>query len=89
MITKQLFPLNNLLRKLFYKYLLRKYSSVPKIYSHIKTNFRNQNRFIAKSKVLFKTTDLIPLNSVSVVSANDFLTANVCVDQNIMGKQIN
>lgn len=34
-IKKQLLPINNLLHKLFYKYLLRKFGSAPKIYSFI------------------------------------------------------
>ena len=42
---KQLLPLNGLLHKLFYKYLLRKFSSTPKIYFFIRTNFVSQNRF--------------------------------------------
>jgi hypothetical protein len=83
--------LNNLLHKLFYKYLLRKYSSTPKIYSYIKINFIDQNRFTAKNKVLLRVTDIKPLNSVSLVfiaPGNDFLTANVYVDQNIIDKKI-
>lgn len=38
-IKRQLFVINNLLHKLFYNYLLRKYSSMPKIYSYIKHFF--------------------------------------------------
>jgi hypothetical protein len=60
-IIKQLLPINNLLHKLFYKYLLHKYSSVPKIYSFIKTNFINQNHFKDKNKILLKITDIKPL----------------------------
>lgn len=47
---KQWLSIKNLLHKLFYKYLLRKFSSVPKIYSFIKINFINQNCF--KNKIL-------------------------------------
>ena len=54
----QLLLINNLLHKLFYKYLLRKFSSVPKIYSFIKTNFINQNRFKAENKVLIRVNDI-------------------------------
>jgi hypothetical protein len=59
MPKKQFSSLNDLLHKLFYKYLFRKYSSVPKIYSYIKTNFRNQGKFTVRSKVLFKTTNIV------------------------------
>ncbi len=34
-ITKQLLPLNSLLNRFFYRYLLRRYSSKPKIYTFI------------------------------------------------------
>lgn len=63
---KQLLPLNDLLHKLFYKYLLRKFSSIPKIYTFIKTNFVNQNRFIAKNKVLLRVGDIDPFESAIV-----------------------
>ena len=52
-IVRQLLSLNNLVHKLFYKYLLRKYSSLPNIYSYIKTHFQNQSSFGAKNKFLF------------------------------------
>lgn len=51
---KQLLPINNLLHKLFYKYLLRKFSSVPKTYEFIKMNFMHQNRFKSGSKILLR-----------------------------------
>jgi len=87
---KQLLPINNLLHKLFYKYLLRKFSSVPKIYSFIKTNFIDQNRFIAENKVLLRVTDISPLESVALVfmaPSNELLTANIYVDQNIIDRK--
>lgn len=56
--NKQLLLINNLLHKLFYKYLLRKFSSVPKIYSFIKMNFINQNRFKDENKILLKVANL-------------------------------
>jgi len=89
--NKQLLPLNNLLHRLFYHYLLRKYSSTPKIYTYIKTNFISQNRFTVKNKVLLRVTDIKPLNSVPLVfiaPGNDFLTANVYVDQSIVDEKI-
>jgi retron-type reverse transcriptase len=64
---KQLLPINNLLHKLFYKYLLRKFSSVPQIYRFIKTNFIDQNRFKDENKVLLKVNDINPLESVTLV----------------------
>jgi len=87
----QLLPLNNLLHKLFYKYLLRKFSSKPKIYTFIKTNFRNQNRFVSKNKVLLRVTDVNPFESVPLVfiaPGNEFLVANPYVDQDIIDKKI-
>lgn len=59
-INKQLLVINNLLHKLFYKYLLRKFSSVPRIYSFIKINFINQNRFKDENKILLKVADTKP-----------------------------
>jgi hypothetical protein len=84
-------PLNNLLHKLFYKYLLRKFSSTPKIYTFIETKFRSQNRFTAGNKVLLKVNDinafkLVPL--VFIAPKNEFLTANVFIDQNCIDKKI-
>ena len=88
---KQLLSINNLLHKLFYKYLLRKFSSVPKIYSFIKTNFKDQNRFKDENKVLLRVTDINPLESVALVfiaPSNEFLTANIYVDQDIIDRKI-
>lgn len=87
----QLLPLNNLLHKLFYKYLLRKFSSIPKIYTFIRTNFRSQNRFISKNKILLKVGDVNPFESVPLVfiaPGNEFLVANVYVDQDIINEKI-
>ena len=86
----QLLPLNDLLYKLFYKYLLRKFSSKPKIYTFIRTNFRNQSRFVSKNKVLLRVGDVNPFESVSLVSiapGNEFLVANPYVDQEIINKK--
>jgi Group II intron, maturase-specific domain len=90
-IKKQLLPTNNLLHKLFYKYLLRKFSSVPKIYSFIKTNFINQNRFKGENKVLLKVSEINPLESVAlfyIAPTNEILTANIYVDQDIIDRRI-
>jgi hypothetical protein len=91
-LTKnQLLPLNDLLHKLFYKYLLRKFSSKPKIYTFIRTNFRNQNRFSSKSKVLLRVGDVNPFESVPLVfiaPSNEFLVANPYVDQDIIDEKI-
>ena len=51
-IKKQFFLLNDLLHKLFYKYLLRKYSSSPKTHSYIKTQLEFRCKFAAKNKFL-------------------------------------
>jgi hypothetical protein len=86
----QLLPLNDLLHKLFYKYLLRKFSSKPKIYTFIKTNFRSQNKFTSKNKILLRVGDVNPFESVSLVFVaprNESLIANVYVDQNIIDKK--
>lgn len=87
----QLLPLNNLLHKLFYKYLLRKFSSKPKIYTFIRINFRNQNRFVSKNKVLLRVGDVNPFESVPLVfiaPGNEFLVANPYVDQDIIDEKI-
>lgn len=88
---KQLLPINNLLHKLFYKYLLRKFSSVPKIYSFIKMNFIDQNRFKDENRVLLRVSDINPLESVALVfiaPSNEFLTANIYVDQDTIDRKI-
>lgn len=69
--VRQFFSLNNLLHKLFYKYLLRKYSSLPKIYSYIKTHFKNQGRFKAKNKCLFRVTGTNFSNSVNLYNTQN------------------
>lgn len=53
-VVRQFFSLKNLLHKLFYKYLLRKYSSLSKIYSYIKTHFKNQDSFRTKNNYLLR-----------------------------------
>jgi len=87
----QLLPLNDLVHKLFYKYLLRKFSSKPKIYTFIRTIFRNQNKFVSKNKVLLRVGDVNPLDSVPLVfiaPGNEFLVANPYVDQDIIDEKI-
>ena len=87
----QLLPLNDLLHKLFYKYLLRKFSSKPKIYTFLRKNFRNENRFTSKNKVLLRVGDINPFESVSLVfiaPGNEFLLANSYVDKDIIDKKI-
>lgn len=89
-IKNQLLPINNLLHKLFYKYLLRKFSSVPKIYSFIKTNFIDQNRFKDGNKVLLRVGDINPFESIALIfiaPSNEFLTANIYVDQGIIDRK--
>lgn len=61
-LTKQLLSLNDLLHRFFYKYLLRRYSSKPKIYSFLRKEFRKEKRFSAKNKVLLRVTDVKLLN---------------------------
>jgi hypothetical protein len=73
-VVRPFFLLNSLLHKLFYKYLLRKYSSLPKIYSYIRTYFRNQGSAKAKNKCLFKVINANFLNSAdsySIQNSND------------------
>lgn len=65
-IKNQLLPLNDLLHRLFYKYLLCKFSSKPKIYTFIRTNFRSQNRFFSKNKVLLRVGDINLFESVAL-----------------------
>jgi hypothetical protein len=89
--NKQLLSINNLLHKLFNKYLLRKFSSVPKTFSFIKINFINQNRFKDENKILLRVPDINPLESVALVCmpySNKFLIANIYVDQDVILKEI-
>lgn len=67
-VKRQLFSLNDLLHKLFYKYLLRKYSSLPKIYSCIDAQLRYQGKFTAKNKFLLRITGIDSLTSVNPCS---------------------
>lgn len=67
--VRQFFPLNNLLHKLFYKYLLRKYSSLPKIYSYIETHFKNQGKLMANNKFLLRITGINSLSFATSYSA--------------------
>ena len=66
-IKKQLLHINNLLHKLFYKYLLRKFGSAPKIYSFIKTKFIDQDCFKDGNKILLRVTGVNFLKSVALV----------------------
>jgi retron-type reverse transcriptase len=89
-ITKQLLPLNDLLHRFFYKYLLRRYSSKPKIYTFIRKNFRKDKRFSAENKVLLRVTDVKPLNSVALIfiaPGNSVLNANIYLDKNIIDEK--
>lgn len=88
-ITLQLLPLDNLLHKLFYKYLFRKYSSTPKIYSYLKVNFINQNKFKVNNKVLLRVLDFKSLSYtflMSLAPSNSFLMAYCYVDQIVTRK---
>lgn len=91
-VSAQLLPINDLLHKSFYKYLLRKYSSVPKIYTYIKKNFKNGNRFSSGNKTLLRVNDIKPLESVAlpfIAPSNEYLQANLYLDTYIVGKKIN
>ena len=89
-ITNQLLPLNNLLHRVFYKYLLRRYSSKPKIHTFIREKFRKDKRFSAGNKVLLKVTDVKPLNSVALIfiaPGKSVLNANIYLDKNIIDEK--
>lgn len=75
-IKKQFFLLNDSLHKLFYKYLLRKYSSLPKIYSYLKTQFEFRGSFAAKNKFLVKITGIDSLNVANPCSVPSSSTDN-------------
>jgi hypothetical protein len=80
-IYSQLLPINDLLYKSFYKYLLRKYSSVPKIYTYIKKNFKNGDRFSSNRKILLKMNEIKPLDFV--VPSNKYLASNLYLDSGV------
>lgn len=91
-IFSQLLPINNLLHELFYKYLLRKFSSTPKIYTYIKENFKDGNRFCSKGKVLIRVNDVKPLESVAlpfIAPSNDYLKSNLYLDADIIEAKTN
>jgi len=86
-ISSQLLPVNDLLHKSFYKYLLRKFSSTPKIYTYIKENFKEGKRFSSKGKVLLRVNDVKPLESVAlpfIAPSNEYLQANLYLDTDII-----
>jgi hypothetical protein len=91
-ISSQILPINDLLHKLFYKYLLRKFSSKPKIYTYIKKNFKDGNRFSSKSKILLRVNDVKPLESVAlpfIAPSNEYLKANLFLDTDIIDGKTN
>lgn len=53
-ISKQLESLNDLIHRLFYKYLRRKFSSVPRFYQVIKANYLFKGTFCAEGVKLLK-----------------------------------
>ncbi len=59
-IRIQLMSINNLVYRLFYSYLLRKFSSTPRVYSYIKKHFIENNRFKVGSHVLLRVHDIKP-----------------------------
>nr|YP_010377420.1 hypothetical protein NDC64_mgp21 [Navicula tsukamotoi]QYB23107.1 hypothetical protein [Navicula tsukamotoi] len=91
-ISTQLLPINDLLHKSFYKYLLRKFSSTPKIYTYIRENFKEGNRFSSKSKILLRVNDVKPLESVAlpfIAPSNEYLQANLYLDTDIINGKTN
>jgi hypothetical protein len=60
-IRRQVSPLNNFIHKRFYKYLLSKYSSKPKVYTYIKKNFIVKSHFISlEGKTLLNIKNIRP-----------------------------
>ena len=71
--------------------LVTYFSSKPKIYTFIRTNFRNQDRFVSKNKVLVRVGDVNSLESASLVFiafGNGFLVAKLYVDQDSIDEKI-
>lgn len=60
--TKQLSRLNDLLYRFFYKYLVRKFISKPKLHTFISKIFWKDGRFSAENKTLRRVTDFKRLN---------------------------
>ena len=91
-ISQQLLPINDLLHKSFYKYLLRKFSSTPKIYTFIKENFKTGTRFSSNGKVLLRVNDVKPLESVAlpfIAPSNEYLKANLYLDVDVIDAKTN
>jgi len=80
-ISIQIKSLNDLLHRLMYKYLLRKYSSVPKVYSYIRANFIKEKRFCYKNTVLLRVSDVKPVPLWLFSPSNDFLKSNIYIDK--------
>jgi len=62
-IRKQISPLNNFIHKKFYKYLLSKYSSKPKVYTYTKKNFIVKNNFTSSERKTLLVIKNIRLHS--------------------------
>lgn len=89
-ISKQVNQINDLIHKLFYKFLLRKFSSTPKIYTMIKERFIKDGTFCSENSTLLKVHQIKPHKSRSLIilSPNDdMLRSNIYVDKEVYAKK--
>lgn len=58
--------MNSFLHRRFYKYLIQKFHSKPKLIKFIKANFVRDNRFCQGNIMLLRTTDIRPIGGKSL-----------------------
>lgn len=89
-ISKQVNQLNDLIHKLFYKFLLRKFSSTPKVYTMIREKFIKEGTFCSENSTLLKVHQIKPHKSVSLIMLSpnhDMLRSNIYVDKEVYTKK--
>jgi hypothetical protein len=89
-ISKQANQLNDLIHRLFYKFLLRKFSSTPKIYTMIRERFIKDGTFCSEKMTLLKAHKIKPYKSASLIMLSpnyDMLRSNIYVDKEVYAKK--
>lgn len=90
-ISKQVGQLNDIIHKLFYKFLLRKFSSTPKIYTMIRKRFIKDGTFCSENRTLLKVHKIKPHKSVSLIMLSpnhDMLRSNIYIDKEVYANKV-
>jgi len=85
-ISKQVNQLNDIIHKLFYKFLLRKFSSTPKIYTMIREKFIKDGTFCSENSTLLRVQKIKPHKSVSLIMLSpnyEMLRSNIYIDKEV------